>query len=228
MKISTSFCIGFISLMLCYPGMSQSMTQDIRELESRFLLSRKTSNDLQVKYRWNMRTDVSKEGKVMDILIQQFSFDANGKRIQKIINDQEAKLPSSFLIHGIAEEEKTKTVNFMNGLHHYLEEYSLSEQNQLNMFFSKVRMGGPDPQGQIMLTGENVLCNGDRVNWWIDHHTFSLSKVTISTEFEGDQVEFTATYSNLAGLNYMAFAEVIIPSKSIIVQLHSYDYTKND
>ena len=65
--------------------------------------------------------------------------------------------------------------------------------------------------------------------WWIDLHNHTVSKASVSTTFEGDQVEFTATYKYiLPGLHYMAFAEILVPAKSIMVQLHSYDYTKTD
>lgn len=197
----------------------------VRVLEEKFYQARKVSAELVRDYSWDSRIDVTKDGKVMDILIEQERYGADGKLEKKVINDQEAKLPSSFLVHQIAEEMKTKMVTFMDGLHLFLEEYSLEDRSRGSEFFSKAMVKETGNGGDILVAASNVIVSGDRLQLWIDPHSYVVSKASVSTVFEGDQVEFTATYNNIPpGLNYMAFGEIIVPSKSLMVQLHSYDY----
>jgi hypothetical protein len=199
----------------------QQVSPDAKQLEEKFYQARKVSSDLVKKYYWESRTDVTREGKVVEILIEQVRYGPDGKQERKIINDQEAKLPSSFLIHQVAEDMKAKMISFMNNLHLFLEGYALEDQNMGTLFFSRAVIGNPDPEGQILVSGGDVLIKGDRLQWWIDSRTYSITKASIATTFDGDQIEFTATYKNIpSGVNYLAFAEILVPAKSVMVQLH--------
>jgi hypothetical protein len=205
----------------------QLTTPGARDLEEKFYEARKISTDLVRNYSWDSRIDVTKDGKVMDILIQQEMYGADGKLEKKVLNDQEAKLPSSFLIHQVAEEMKTKMITFMDGLHLFLESYALDDRSKASSFFSKAMIQEIQPGGDILVVANDVIVDGDRLQWWVDPHTFEIIKASVSTVFEGEKVEFTATYKNIPpGLNYMAFAEILVPSKSLMVQLHSYDYLR--
>jgi hypothetical protein len=165
----------------------------------------------------------------MDILIEHFWYGKTGKPESKIINDEEAKLPSSFLMHKIAEKMKDKIMTFMDGLHAFLESYALTSQQEGSKFFVKAVIGNPDPDGEIIVAGNDVIVPGDKMLWWIDSKSYTLSRASISTTFEGEQVEFSASYKYISpGLNYIAFAEILVPGKSITVQLHAYDYNKMD
>ena len=147
---------------------------------------------------------------------------------QKIISNQEAKLPSTFLVHQIATDMKTKIVNFMNDLRVFLEKYSLDDKTLGGPFFFKAIIGNPDLAGQVLITGKDVLVKGDNLRWWIDLHNKSVTKASIVTNFEGNQIEFSATYKYIdPGLQYMNFAEIRVPSKSIIVRLQFYDYANS-
>ena len=216
-----------VLVFFVFPVFGQQTRFEAKDLQAKFYQSRKLSDELVRSYTWESRTDVTKDGKVMDILIENIRYGSDGKLHWKIINDQEAKLPSSFLLHQIAEDMKTKMVNFMNNLRVFLEEYALTDQEKGALFFSKAMIGNPDSEGQILVSANDVIVKGDRLQWWIDSRNFSITKTSISTTFEGDQIEFTATYKYIVpGLNYMAFADIMVPAKSTVVMLHCYDYIK--
>ncbi len=226
---SAIYVTGLALYSLATPVFGQQANFKPAEIEQKFYQTKKQSDEIKKNYSWNSRTDVTRDGKVVDILIEEFRYGTDGKLEKKLINSEEAKLPSSFLIHALAEEVKTRTVAFMTGLHTFLQSYSFNDQSQGIVFFSKAMVGPMDPSGLVMVTSEDVISKGDKIQFWIDSHNFAIIKSTISTTFEGDLIEFTATYKYLLpGLNYMAFAEVLVPDKSIMVQLHFYDYTKID
>jgi len=202
---------------------------DEKQHEEKYYQTKKLSDEMIKKYSWEFRTDVTKDGKVMDILIESFNYGPDGILRKKIINDQEAKLPSSFIAHRIAEEIKTKMVTFMSNLQVFLQKYALDDSGHEDAFFSRAVIGDPDPNGEFLVACENIVVKGDKMLWWIDSRNYTLLKASVSTIFDGEKVEFTATYKNIPpGLSYMSFAEILVPEKSIIVQLHSYDYAKTD
>ena len=226
-KLSLAVSTGLAISFLAFQVSGQQLALKAKEVDEKFSQSRKTSEEIMKIYSWNSRIDVTKEGKVMDILIEEIRYGPDGKQQRKVINDQEAKLPSSFLIHQVAEEMKDKMVSFMNNLHLFLERYALDDENKRGAFFSRAIFGAPDANGQFLVSGDDVIIKGDKLLWWIDFHNYSITKASISTTFDGEQVEFTASYKYIPpGLNYMAFAEILVPVKGIMVQLHFYDFTK--
>jgi hypothetical protein len=227
-KLNTLIFWSAVGLnLISLPVSAQQESLKSREIDEKLAQAGRLSDEFKKNYSWNTRTDVTKEGKVMDLLIEEFSYGPDGRIQRKVINDQQAKLPSSFLVHEMAEEIKTRMVNFMNNLHLFLEEYALTDPSRRTAFFAKATIGPTDSEGQFLLSAKNVITKGDELLWWIDTHTYTLSKVSISTTFEGDEIEFTANYKYiLPGVHYMAFAEILVPAKNITVMLHAYDYAK--
>jgi len=51
----------------------------------------------------------------------------------------------------------------------------------------------------------------------------------VTTIFQGDQVDLTATFKTLkSGLIYMSFGEVIVPAKQMSVQVQNFDYNRGN
>jgi len=224
------FLVSFTGVALCiiaFPFSGQQTKIDVKELETNFYQARKISQDVIKDYSWFAKTDVEKEGKILTIRIEECHYGADGKLQEKMITNQEAKLPSAFLVHQIANEMKTKMVTFMNNLRVFLEKYSLDDRKLGSPFFSRAIIGTPDPAGQVLIAGKDVIVKGDNLRWWIDMRNKVVTKASIVTIFEENQVEFNATYKFLnTGLQYMNFAEIRVPSKSITVRLQFSDYTK--
>ena len=69
----------------------------------------------------------------------------------------------------------------------------------------------------------------DTFTLWVNPLTRQPQKVQVSTWFQGDQVNLTATFKTLSsGLNHVAYAEVTVPSKQISVQVQNFDYNRNN
>ena len=225
--ISLMYFTGVVLCITAFPFSGQQTNVDVKELETNFYQARKISQEVIKDYSWYAKTDVEKEGKILTIRIEECRYGTDGKIQQKMITNQEAKLPSAFLVHSIANEIKTKTVTYMNNLRVFLEQYSLDDRKLGSPFFSKATIGTPDPAGQILIAGKDVIVKGDNLRWWIDLRNKVVTKASIVTIFEGNQIEFNATYKYFnTGLQYMNFAEIRVPSKSITVRLQFYDYTK--
>jgi hypothetical protein len=52
--------------------------------------------------------------------------------------------------------------------------------------------------------------------------------VVVNTAFKGNPVNLTATFASLpSGLNYPAYAEVLVPSKGYDVKVQNFNYQQN-
>ena len=227
--IKIILCVGLALTFLKLPVHGQQSKMDASELAKKFYLAKKTNEEKVKDYSWQSRTDVTTKGdKVLDILIEAYHYGPDGKLQKKVINDQQAKLPSSFLLHKLAEKVKAELATYMNDLHIFLGKYSFDDPTSGDLFFPKATISSPDSDGQILVSAENVITKGDKLSWWIDKDNYFLTKTSLSTTFEGGNIEFTVTYKNSQlGINYMEYAELLIPAKKLIVKVHYFNYKKN-
>ena len=205
----------------------QKLLLNTSEIDQKFSQVWKTSEASRNKYSWKVKTEVTRDGKVMQVLIEEVSYKSNGLQIRKVINNQEAPLPSTVIIRQIAENQKFKIIAFMSALRIFLEKYSLEDDSTRHSFFSKASISTPDARGQLLVSGSNVFSKGDKLKWWIDTRSYTITYATISTTFQGISAEFSATYYLLPGLNYMSQAKILIPSKNMVVKLQFYDFIKH-
>ena len=204
---------------------AQNKEAEVSQLVNRIIGERKSSNDLLSKYCWTSRTEILKSKEVLNIMIEKNQYGPDGKVIQKVINEQGAKMPKTFIIHQIAEEEKENMEKFLFGLRDYLKKYTLPDVNQVKKFIEAATWQVIDSTHEFIFTGRNVEDEGDELTWWVEDLFYSTAKIEVQTIFQKEIVYFTGTFMRLKdGLNYMAYAEAYIPAKKITLQLHNYDY----
>ena len=221
------YALGLFSLLLSMLIVSgQKYLLNSKEIDDKFSKVWKTSEATRKLYSWKSKTEATRDEKIMQVLTEEISYEPGGRQVKKVLSNQEAPLPSGFVVHQVAEDQKAKIVSFMKELSLFLEKYALDNDSTRHAFFSKATIGIPDAKGILMVSGSNVLTKGDRLNWWIDTKTYSITKATISTTYNGTSAEFSGIYNLLPGLNYMSSAEILVPSKNMIVKLQFYDYSK--
>ncbi|MEI6885456.1 MAG: hypothetical protein WCO02_13275 [Bacteroidota bacterium] len=215
-------------LLLFFPLIvqQQKFLLNTSEIDQTFSKVWKTSEASRKQYSWKAKTEVTRDDKVMQVLIEEVSHTSNGLQIRKVISNQEAPLPSTIIIRQIAEDQKSKIVAFMSDLRIFLEKYALEDDSTRHSFFSKASISTPDASGQLLVSGSNVLTKGDKLKWWIDTRSYTIAYVTILTTFKGISAEFSATYYLLPDLNYMSKAKILVPSKNMVIKLQFYDFIK--
>jgi hypothetical protein len=207
------------------PLAAHNKENELSRLVENIIRERTISNELRQKYTWMSRVEILKSKEVMNIMIEKNQYDKEGNVVQKLLNEQGAKMPTGFLIKQIAESEKESMEKFLYGLRDFLKKYSLQEADQVKRFISAATWQVADSTHEFILTGRNVEEKGDEMTWCVEDTHYSTSKLIVSTVFEGDAVHFTGTFTRLRdGFNYMAYAEARIPAKNITLQLQNYDY----
>jgi len=221
----SAILIVFTLLLTAGKSFGQQKHLNASEIDVKFSQVLTKSEQVRKSYTWSAKTEVFRKGDLVNTLIEKYGYDNNGKEVVQVIRDDQAELPSTPLIRQIAEAAKNRMVGFMERLRDFLETYALAEDSLRHHFFDSASIGIPDKNGFLQVKGSNVITPGDELIWWINTNTYSISKVTISTDFEDDEVEFSASYTFLpSGINYINRAEIRVPGQDLVVKRSFYDF----
>lgn len=194
--------------------------------------ARQKNNSMMVQYTWTAQTQISKDGNVKDTRIQQVSYGPNGAPQYVLLNDIGAEMPRGFFRRAIAENEKEELEKYLKGLEKLIGQYTLPSPGALVNFLSGASIvNATSVTGQPILqtTGSSVITPGDTMTITFDSATFNTRSMEMSTTFDNQPVTMSATFRTLpSGLNHMQYATVEVPGKSLVVQVHNYDYVPNN
>ncbi len=208
---------------------AQSPPPAVTDATVRTTEARKANAALMRQYSWTSRTEVIDQGQVKDLRIDTVNYGPDGQLQRSTMNDQSAPLPRGFLRRRVAEIERQKVEQYLNGLRGLLEQYTLPTAGKVQDFMNRAKATGPDASGLFEMTGQNVVSPGDTFSLWVDPATRHPRRIQVSTAFQGDPVSLSATFKTLpTGLNHVAYAEVIVPAKQLSVQVQNFDYNRNN
>jgi len=191
--------------------------------------ARQANAALMHQYTWMSRTEILKEGQIKDNRLEMCYYDPFGRLQRTLMNDQSAPLPFGFLRRAIAEDERKKMEEYLTGLRGLIEQYTLPTTGKILDFMTSAQTVGPNAQGLLQMTGNNVVQPGDSLTLWVNASTRHLTRVQVNTTFQGNPVQLDATFNTLAsGLNYMAYAEATVPNMQLSVQVQDFNYTRQN
>ena len=180
------------------------------------------------QYTWDQRTEVLEDGVVKDTRVDMVNW-VNGQYQKSQVSDQGPSLPRFGLRKRIAEEKQKEMKEYVAGLKSLLQQYTLDTSPQLLAFFDKAQVSGPDATGLLALSGGSVVSPGDSMTLWVSAATHKAQKVFIATTYQGSPVTMNATFNTLAaGLNYMNYADIQIPAKTLELQVSNFNYNRNN
>lgn len=220
--------------VLALTGLHQAFAQAPNmELSSKVIQARKANAALMRQFTWNCRTELIEDGKVRDIRIDLIQYGPDGKLQRTLLNDQGASLPRGFLRRAIAQSKKQQTEQYLTGLRGLMDQYTLPTAGKVIDFISSANLqftAAPDRTALLQISGSSVVVPGDTLTIWVDASTHATKKVQITSTYQGDAANVTASYKTLAAshLTYVSMAEVEVPAKSISLQVQNYDYEQND
>jgi hypothetical protein len=190
--------------------------------------ARQANAALMHHYQWNSRIEVLENGQVKDTRIELVSYGWGGQLQRTTLNDQAARLPIGFLRRAIQEKERQRLEVYLVGLRQLIDLYTMPNTGKIYDFMMTAVPAGPDANGQFTLAGQSIVQPGDGLTLWVNPWTRHPTHAQITTNFQGDTVNVTATFATIpaSGLNYVSFAEATVPSKSLSVQVQNYDYVR--
>jgi hypothetical protein len=190
--------------------------------------ARQANAALMHHYQWNSRIEVLENGQVKDTRIELVNYGWGGQLQRTTLNDQSARLPIGFLRRAIQEKERQRLEVYLVGLRQLIDLYTMPNTGKIYDFMMTAVPAGPDANGQFTLAGQSIVQPGDGLTLWVNPWTRHPTHAQITTNFQGDTVNVTATFATIpaSGLNYVSFAEATVPSKSLSVQVQNYDYVR--
>lgn len=220
--------ISLLLLSWAQPAAAQVANEN---LAMKIVEARKKNAALMQQYSWNCRTELKKDGDVKDVRIDSVTFGPDGKPVRTTLNDDGSSLPRGFLRKRIAEKEKEETKKYLEGLRDVIDQYTLPSAGKVLDFISKAAITGvqgSDGAALLQMSGSGVVTPGDTLLIQVDPTTSQTRTIKITTTFEGDPVTVSATFKTTkAGLTFLDFAEVDVPAKNMVLQVHNYDYETN-
>lgn len=220
----------FVALAVALGAMPMARAQTApSEMAVRVAEAQKANAALMQQYSWTSRTEITDQGTVKDIRLDLVNYGPDGMLQRTAMNDQSAALPIGFLRRKIAEHDRQKVEDYLTGLRGLLEQYTLPTATRVQEFMSRASATGPDANGFFQVTGQGVVVPGDTFTVWIDPRARHLRKIQAGTTFQGDAVSVSAAFATLvSGLNHVAYADVIVPTKHIVVQVQNFNYNRNN
>jgi hypothetical protein len=226
-KLYQFFVVVFLFTSSCLLQAQTSTDAELSQLVQQIMNTMKMSNELLPGYTWTSRTEIFRSNEMLNIMIERNQYNPEGQVVQKLLNEQSAKMPKAFLVKEIAESEKENMEKFLFGLRDFLKKYSLQETAQIKHFIASSTWQVVDSTHEFIFSGRNVEQPGDELIWNVEDRHYSTARIEVRTTFEGEEVYFTGTFTRLSdGLNYLAYAEARIPSKNLVVQVQNFDYRK--
>jgi hypothetical protein len=219
--------IVLASLLLARPATAQGNIALSAAQTVQVVQSRAQNAALMKQYVWDERIDFLVNGQQKDLRIDLVNFGPDGKIQRTVLNDQSAPLPRGFFRRSIAEGEKKDVEEYIQGLGKLLHAYTLPTPGAV-MNFLDAAVPVPQPDGSLMISGQNVVQPGDSLSVWVNAATRKTLRMTVSTSFQGNPVSLSATFLTLptTGLNYCGFAELTVPAKGYAIQVQNFNFNR--
>jgi hypothetical protein len=219
--------VSLAALFLSQPAAAQGNVAQGAAETVQVVQSRQANASLMKQYTWNERLDFQVNGAVKDIRIDLVSFGPDGKLQRTVLNDEHSPLPGGFFRRRIAERKMKDLEKYMEGLRSLLHQYTLPTPGAV-MNFMDAATTTPAPNGQLTMSGQGVVQPGDSLTVWVDAASKKTRKFAVTTTFQGNAVNLTATFATLpSGLNYLAYGEVTVPAKGYDLLVQNFDFNRN-
>jgi hypothetical protein len=227
MKTLNILAAGLLVLAAPHFSLAQDQLRAKAETAVKITEARKANAKLMHQYSWHSRTDLIENGEVKEMRLELVQYGPDD-RLQRIVeNEQGASLPLGFIRRAIAEKERQEMETYLKGLRSLLDQYTLPTAGKVLDFMDKASITLADDGRMILMNGSGVVVPGDSLSVWTEVSTRQTRKIQVDTFFQGDGVNVTATFKSLqSGLTHVAYAEVIVPTKNLSVQVQNFDYDR--
>jgi hypothetical protein len=187
----------------------------------------RSSDDMLLRnYSWSTRTELVKDGRILDQFVVQNSYLPSGL-LQSTEIGVPYGMPTGFTNPAVSADTRA----YLVALKAFVQTYRPTAGALLN-FISAAHVTGPNAQGALVAQGQGLIVNGDLVTIWLDATTKQLRREQVTTTFQsnaalGDPVQMISTFAPIPnGPTHMEYVQVTLPAMKAYVLIHNYNYTK--
>lgn len=210
-----SLLLGFLLSI----SMSQLLAQT--PVTSDNLLAAMSMNAKRVvQYEWKQRVTVIRRGNASEPMINQIRFDSTGQIQRTTISAPDQKQMGG--IRGkVAAGVKENVKNIMELAASY------NKPQQMMEAVKKAGISQPAGAGTVRLQASALIKPTDSMTMLVGATTHLATHVDIRTDYEGGPMTIAQDYSPIPdGPNMMKTMKVSVPQKDIVVDVDSYDFTR--
>ncbi len=172
-----------------------------------------------VQYEWKQRVTVIRKGKPAEPIINQIRFDSSGQMQRTTISAQQKQMGG---IRGkIAAEVKEDVKDIMQLAGSY------NKPEQMMEAVKKAQISQPAGAGTVRLQASALIKPTDSMTMLVSSGSHLATHVDIRTDYEGGPMTIAQDYSPIPdGPNIMKTMKVSVPRKEIVVNVDSYEFTR--
>lgn len=183
------------------------------------------------QYTFKQRTEVSLNGEVKSVRLDQVRFDLDGNLERTPLTPVAAEAPKARGLRGKAVAKKREeTADYLERLMSLARRYLTPGRGDLEKLSSKAEIwkGQGATGNQVRIQATDFVKSGDSFVWTLDAVAKLPVRMEARTELDGDPVTVTAEYRTLpSGPNYVARAIVKSARKDLEVKVESFGYERN-
>jgi len=185
------------------------------------------------EYTWKSRTELSLNGEIRNVTLQQVRYDLDGKLQKTRIGGTEPQQGSGrgrrggFIQQRVIAKKQADFKELLADLTALVTSYSHLPQEKLQGFAARatISKGQGAAGGTVRIQGGDVLVAGDSMIVWVDPTSHMMRRVEIRTTLELKPVHVVADYRSLDnGLTYQARAILQYPERDIEVAVENFEY----
>lgn len=184
------------------------------------------ANTLKLKeYIWKRHSTLTINGEVKATIINEFSYDENGKLQMKNVGGETSVKKKPGLRGKIQESKIEEKTDYFEKALQLSVSYVIMSKGQLLDFFEKATISEKD--GIIEATGENINVKGDKLTIFIDAKTNLFISKKFSSLLGKDPIDGEIKYALFtSGINHGSETLINLPTQNAKVTAKNQDYSK--
>lgn len=184
------------------------------------------ANTLKLKeYIWKRHSTLTINGEVKATIINEFSYDENGKLQMKNVGGETSVKKKPGLRGKIQESKIEEKTDYFEKALQLSVSYVIMTKGQLLDFFEKATISEKD--GIIEATSENINVKGDKLTIFIDAKTNLFISKKFSSLLGKDPIDGEIKYALFSsGINHGSETLINLPTQNAKVTAKNQDYSK--
>jgi len=217
-------------LIMSLPGLLQAQASaDPAQMALDYAAAIQNNTKALQAYSWNERTQATKGGEDVVVILQLIRYTAEGD-FQATLISQEPERPGG---RGPKKKKAKKiydgSVDAAKAIPNLLLSYTMLSSGQMVDFFTKgtLSSGSGDMAGTTKVVGSNVLQQGDAVTLWVDMATMLPRGMDVSTVANDQAIEAAMDFGLLDdGTAYLSAAKSVIAENDMTIKYETFDHKK--
>ncbi|MEI6915037.1 MAG: hypothetical protein WCL39_07895 [Armatimonadota bacterium] len=206
-------------------ALCQGAKPDPIALAKRYSLAATANAEMMKSYGWSMRVEITLDGKTQPAQLYLMRYDSSGK-LQKTGLTPAPQASKPGLRGSIQKKKMNEFKAWSDKLAELLKQYAAPTPGTMLDFYTKATYSAQG-DGIVIVSGNNLLQQGDHADFWMDLYAGTPVQYSFSTNLQKDAVSATIQFDQIpGGPRYAATVNVEVPSKNMTAKIETFNYVR--